>query len=70
VSDRYRLSLLVRADAARAAQLGTLAGDPGVTAKLAVTARRVALVADGITVDGVPNPPSGFDPTLLDQPGG
>ena len=69
-SARYRLSLLVRADAARASQLATVVGDPAVGAKLAVTARRIALVADGITVDGVPNPPSGFDPSLLVQSGG
>ena len=52
------------------AQLATVVGDPAVGAKLAVTARRIALVADGITVDGVPNPPSGFDPSLLVQSGG
>ena len=68
-SARYRLALLVRADAARAAQLSTVVNNPGVSAKLAVTARRVALSADGLGPSDIPTPPSGFDPALLLQAG-
>jgi hypothetical protein len=45
-SARFRLTLLVYADAARAAQAATLVGDPEPSARLDTIARRVVALAD------------------------
>ncbi|MDQ1395200.1 MAG: hypothetical protein QOG64_459 [Acidimicrobiaceae bacterium] len=66
---RFRLGLLVDGEAARAAQLATVIGDPTLAAHLGVTARRLALVGEGLSAPGVPPRSSGFDPGLLAQNG-
>jgi hypothetical protein len=69
LSARVRLGLLTSADAIRSAQLAADVPDPDMAARLRVTARRLALVGEGLWLPDLPARPTGFDPALLTQTG-
>jgi hypothetical protein len=69
LSARVRLGLLTSADAVRSAQLAADVPDPNMAARLRTTARRLALVGEGLWLPDLPARPTGFDPALLTQTG-
>jgi hypothetical protein len=66
---RVRLSLLVAADAARAAQAATFLTDRVLAARLTDVARRLALVSDALWAPELGPRRTGFDIRLLAQAG-
>jgi hypothetical protein len=63
-SARYRLTLLIRAEAAREGELAVFGGDGGPAA-LAAGARRLVLLSDGLAPPELVARSSDLDPGLL-----
>jgi hypothetical protein len=63
-----RLRLLVYGEAARVAQAAVVVGSPAAGTRWAGSARRLAVIADGLADPDLAGPTSGFPASLLDAP--